>query len=343
MNREVLISCSRICKNFGATRALIDVDFELRRGEVCGLIGENGSGKSTLTSIFAGVQPATSGEMFRAGQPYAPHNMVEAQKAGVAMIVQEAGTLREVDVASNIFVGNYGMFSKHGILNIRRMHAEAAKILKEIGAEDIRPDTPVASLNFEDRKIVEIARAMYLNPEILVIDESTTALAQKGRQLIYKLIDKLRAENKGVIFISHDLEELESVCNKITCLRDGVMVGHLEGEDIRVANMRPLMVGRELQGSYYRADYDGTCSEKVVLDVRHIGKRLCAQLQRPAAQRRDPGLRRSVRVRDARGGANDLRPGPDHHRRGGVHPRQEENRRRPGRHLPENRLRLQGP
>ena len=270
MNREVLISCSRICKNFGATRALIDVDFELRRGEVCGLIGENGSGKSTLTSIFAGVQPATSGEMFRAGQPYAPHNMVEAQKAGVAMIVQEAGTLREVDVASNIFVGNYGMFSKHGILNIRRMHAEAAKILKEIGAEDIRPDTPVASLNFEDRKIVEIARAMYLNPEILVIDESTTALAQKGRQLIYKLIDKLRAENKGVIFISHDLEELESVCNKITCLRDGVMVGHLEGEDIRVANMRPLMVGRELQGSYYRADYDGTCSEKVVLDVRHI-------------------------------------------------------------------------
>ena len=95
MNREVLISCKKICKNFGATRALIDVDFELCRGEVCGLIGENGSGKSTLTSIFAGVQPPTSGEMFRAGTPYAPHNMVEAQKAGVAMIVQEAGTVAE--------------------------------------------------------------------------------------------------------------------------------------------------------------------------------------------------------------------------------------------------------
>ena len=270
MNREVLISCKKICKNFGATRALIDVDFELCRGEVCGLIGENGSGKSTLTSIFAGVQPPTSGEMFRAGTPYAPHNMVEAQKAGVAMIVQEAGTLVEVDVASNIFVGNYEMFRKRGLLDVQQMHTEAAKILQEIGAGDISPYTPVSELNFEDRKIVEIARAMYLDPEILVIDESTTALAQKGRQLIYQLIDKMRASEKGVIFISHDLEELERVCNKITCLRDGVMVGHLEGEAIKVNNMRPLMVGRELQGSYYRADFDGTSSDEVVLDVRHI-------------------------------------------------------------------------
>ena len=228
MNREALISCKKICKNFGATRALIDVDFELCRGEVCGLIGENGSGKSTLTSIFAGVQPPNSGEMFRAGTPYTPRNMVEAQKAGVAMIVQEAGTLAEVDVASNIFVGNYEMFRKHGFLDVQQMHTEAAKILQEIGAGDISPYTLVSELNFEDRKIVEIARAMYLDPEILVIDESTTALAQKGRQLIYRLIDKMRAAQKGVIFISHDLEELESVCNKITCLRDGVMVGHLE-------------------------------------------------------------------------------------------------------------------
>ncbi len=270
MGNEVLISCRGICKNFGATRALINVDFELRRGEVCGLIGENGSGKSTLTSIFAGVQPATSGEMFRAGEHYKPHNMVEAQKAGVAMIVQEAGTLPGIDVASNIFIGNYEMFGRMGVLNKKKMYAEATRILEEIGAADIKATTKVAVLNFEDRKIVEIARAMYLNPEILVIDESTTALAQKGRQLIYKLIDKMRAENKGVIFISHDLEELERVCNRITCLRDGVVVGHLADEEIKVANMRPLMVGRDLQGHYYREDYDGTSSDEVVLDVKHI-------------------------------------------------------------------------
>ncbi|MBU9726197.1 sugar ABC transporter ATP-binding protein [Diplocloster modestus] len=267
---EVLLSCKDVCKNFGATRALIHVDFELRQGEVCGLIGENGSGKSTLTSIFAGVQPQTSGELFRAGRPYRPANMVEAQKAGVAMIVQEAATLPTIDVASNIFIGNYELFSKNGHLDVKKMHREADKILKEIGVEDIKGSTLLAELNFEDRKIIEIARAMYLKPEILVIDESTTALAQKGRQLIYHLIDQMRSEKKGVIFISHDLEELEEVCNKITCLRDGVLVGHLEGTDITTANMRPLMVGRELEGSYYREDWDGSSSDEVVLDIRHI-------------------------------------------------------------------------
>lgn len=269
-NSDVLLSCKNVCKNFGATRALINVDFELHRGEVLGLIGENGSGKSTLTSIFAGVQEQTSGELFRAGEPYKPGNMVNAQKAGVAMIVQEAATLPGVDVASNIFIGNYSSFSTAGHLNIRKMHQEADRILKEIGADDLNGSMPLAKLNFEDRKIVEIARAMYLKPEILIIDESTTALAQKGRQLIYRLIDKMREENKGVIFISHDLEELEEVCNKITCLRDGVMVGHLSGDDITPAKMRPLMVGRELEGSYYREDWDGSSSDEVVLDVKHI-------------------------------------------------------------------------
>ncbi len=269
-NSEVLLGCTGVCKNFGATRALINVDFELRRGEVCGLIGENGSGKSTLTSIFAGVQPQTSGELFRAGQPYKPENMVEAQRAGVAMIVQEAATLPTVDVASNIFIGNYERFTKNGFLDVKKMHLEADNILKEIGADDIKGSTPLYLLNFEDRKIVEIARAMYLKPEVLVIDESTTALAAKGRRLIYRIIDKMRQENKGVIFISHDLEELEGVCNKITCLRDGLMVGHLTGGAIKADNMRPLMVGRELEGSYYRDDWDGTYGDEVVLDVKHI-------------------------------------------------------------------------
>lgn len=270
MHGEVLLSCTGVCKNFGATRALINVDFEVRRGEVCGLIGENGSGKSTLTSIFAGVQPQSSGELFRSGKPYQPTCMVDAQKEGVAMIVQEAGTLPGIDVASNIFIGNYEQFSKFGYLDVKKMHQEGDRILKMIGAGDIQASMPVSSLNFEDRKIVEIARAMYLNPDVLVIDESTTALAQKGRQLIYNLINKMRDEEKAVIFISHDLEELVRVCNKITCLRDGEMVGNLEGADICVEKMRPLMVGRELQGNYYRVDWDGSCQDEVVLDARHI-------------------------------------------------------------------------
>ena len=270
MGNEVMLSCNKVCKNFGPTRALIDVDFELKRGQVCGLIGENGSGKSTLTSIFAGAQPAGSGEMFRDGQPYKPTSMLDAQEHGVAMIIQEAGTMPGVDVAANIFVGNLQRFSKFGFLDTKKMHSEAKKILEEIGAGDIDPYAPTASLNFEDRKILEIARAMYLKPEVLIIDETTTALAQKGRTLLYKLIRKMQSENKGVMFISHDLDELVEVCNTITVLRDGVIVGHLDGEDITVVKMRPMMVGREMGEHYYRDDFDPSCSDEVALDLQHI-------------------------------------------------------------------------
>lgn len=270
MGNEILISCKKMCKNFGPTRALVDVDFELRRGEICGLIGENGSGKSTLTSIFAGVQSATSGEMFCKGQPYKPANMLEAQKLGVAMVVQEAGTMPGVDAASNIFVGNLEKFGRFGFLDVARMHQEASRILQEIGAEDISPYAPTSSLNFEERKILEIARAMYLEPDVLIIDETTTALARKGRILLYRIIQKMRQQNKGVIFISHDLEELVEVCTSIQCLRDGVKVGTLTQTEMSVQRMRPMMVGREVSEHYFRDDFDPTCRQEIALDIQHI-------------------------------------------------------------------------
>lgn len=270
MANEVLLSCKGICKEFGPTRALIDVDFELRRGQVCGLIGENGSGKSTLTSIFAGAQPANKGEMFRNGEPYKPADMVDAQRHGIAMIVQEAGTLPSVSVAMNVFVGNLERFRKGGVLNTKAMKAAANEALKNIGVTDINADTPMAALNFEDRKIVEIARAMYLNPDVLVVDETTTALATKGRNIIYNLIRRMEAENKAVIFISHDLDELIEVCNTITVLRDGVMIDTLTGADMTVANMRRLMVGREMQDNFYRSDWGNRLSDEVLMKVDRV-------------------------------------------------------------------------
>lgn len=270
MEKDILLSCKGICKNFGPTRALVDVDFELRQGQVCGLIGENGSGKSTLTSIFAGVQVANSGEMFSGSEVYKPANMVQAQRAGVAMVVQEAGTLPGVNVAANVFVGNLERFGKKGFVDTKEMNREANRILSEIGAGELRAEMDISELNFEDRKIVEIARAMYLQPKVLIVDETTTALAGKGRNIIYKLIQKMKEENKAVIFISHDLDELVGVCNTITVLRDGHVAAKLDGTDIAADKMRRHMVGRELMGDYYRSDYDGSSSEEVVLDVQQI-------------------------------------------------------------------------
>lgn len=270
MEDQLLLSAKKICKAFGPTRALIDVDIEIRRGEIRGLIGENGSGKSTLASIIAGAQFADSGSFELKGKLYAPKNMVDAQNHGVSMIVQEMGTISGITVASNIFTGRLEEFSKFGFINMKEINNRASQVLHSIGVDDIQPDTIINQLNFEERKIVEIARAMYANPDLLIIDETTTALAQRGRGILYELINRLHEENKAVLFISHDLDELVSICNTITVLRDGVVIDTLEKEQISVEKMRTLMVGRELTGSYYRADYDGSCGEGVVLEARNV-------------------------------------------------------------------------
>lgn len=273
MEKELLLSAKGVNKSFGATRALIDVDVYVKRGEIRGLIGENGSGKSTFSSIVAGAQKEDSGSFILKGEEYHPQSMVDAQQHGISMIIQEMGTISGITVASNIFAGRLEEFARFGLLDWKKINAEADKILADIGVPEIKGDMMIDDLNFEDRKIVEIARAMSTDPDLLIIDETTTALATKGRRLIYKLIEKMHEENKAVLFISHDLDELMEVCNTITVLRDGVIIDTLDKSNMSIELMRRLMVGRELVGSYYRDDFDGSCSDEVVLEAKQISLR----------------------------------------------------------------------
>lgn len=267
----VLLSARGVCKAFGPTRALIDVGIDVRRGEVRGLIGENGSGKSTLSAIVAGALGCDEGTFALKGNPYMPKNMVDAQNRGISMVIQEMGTIPRITVASNIFSGRLEQFrNRLGLLAWSRINREADAILADIGAPDIKGSMMIDQLNFEDRKIVEIARAMVVKPDLLIIDETTTALAQKGRTIIYNLIDRMHRENRAVLFISHDLDELMRVCNTITVLRDGVIIGTLTKENMSVNIMRSMMVGRELSGSYYRADYDGSYNDEIVLTAHQV-------------------------------------------------------------------------
>lgn len=267
---ELFFSSTKICKAFGSTRALVDVDIQLKRGEVHGLIGENGSGKSTFSSIVAGAQTSDSGTFILEGKNYSPKSMIDAQDAGVSMVVQEMGTIPTISVASNIFAGRLESFTKRGFLNIKELNKRANEILVDIGASDIRAERMTYELNFEDRKIVEIARAMVTKPNLLIIDETTTALAHKGRAILYKLIQRMQEENKVVIFISHDLDELMAVCNCISVLRDGHHIQTLYGDEISVPKMRQLMVGRKLTDNYFRSDWDGSYSDEVVLDAKKV-------------------------------------------------------------------------
>ena len=270
MAKELLFEARKLTKHFGPTVALNGVDFKVYRGEITGLIGENGSGKSTITSIAAGMQPATSGEMFFKGEPHKPATMIEGAAAGIGMIVQEQGTVSGITVAQNIFLGNEGKFAKGPIVSAKKMNEEAKKALDNIGFTGVDPGMPIDALNMQDRKLVEIAKVVYNNPEMLVVDETTTALSQQGRDIIYGIMRRMKEENKAVVFISHDLEELMETCDTLTVLRDGDLITTMTKEEMNEDDIKRHMVGREMTGEYYRSDYDGKVSDEVVLKVDNI-------------------------------------------------------------------------
>ncbi len=267
--QQVIMEVRGINKAFGPTIALRDVDITVNRGEIRGLIGENGSGKSTVTSIYAGMQAADSGEMFFQGKPWAPKSMVEAMNQGVGMIVQETGTIPDITVAENMFLGETELFrTKLGFIDGRAMVKAAQTALDDIGAGYIRADQVTGALDMQDRKLVEIAKVWMKNPEIFVVDETTTALSQKGREIIYDLMARMAENHKAVVFISHDLEEIMEKCNALTVLRDGRIIRTFTRDKFDADAIRTSMIGRELQGSYYRDDADPSYGEAVVLEIR---------------------------------------------------------------------------
>ncbi|RDY31651.1 sugar ABC transporter ATP-binding protein [Lachnotalea glycerini] len=269
-NKEILFEAKELCKNFGSTAALKHVNLTVYRGEVRGLIGENGSGKSTISSIAAGMQPATSGEMYFKGQPHKPATMIDGAKAGFGMIVQEMGTIPGITIAQNIFLGQENLFKKHGFISLKDMYKEAKKALDAIGFTDCDPKMYIDALNMQDRKLVEIAKVMYNKPEVLVVDETTTALSQKGRDIIYKLIKQMKEENKAVLFISHDLDETMKQCDTLTVLRDGELVTTLEKSEFEPGKVKSCMVGREIGEHYYREDKICTYDKEVVIRVENV-------------------------------------------------------------------------
>lgn len=266
---DILMEVKDICKNFGVTVALDHVSFQIRRGEIKGLIGENGSGKSTVSSIIAGMQKPDAGQMTYQGKAWKPGSMLEAGAGGIGMIVQEAGTVARISVAENLFLGAYGQFKKGALIRRKAMITAAEEALRRIGADHVRADMPTALLDMQERKLVEIAKCVALEPEILIVDETTTALSQEGRDILYGIIHKMAEEGKAVLIISHDIAELMEHCTTLTILRDGKIIDHLEREDFEENRIKSLMVGRKIEGDYYRADRDGTYGE-TVLEARNI-------------------------------------------------------------------------
>lgn len=262
---EILLKVEELYKYFGPTKAVVNMHFEVGPGEVRGLIGENGSGKSTVASMIAGSLKPDTGKMFINGKAHSPRNMLEGRAAGVCMLVQEKGTIDHLTISENVFLGQESQFAAYGIINRRRMDDAAQKVLERIGLTDVDPSHPIDELSFEDRKLVEAGMVIKEDPQILIVDETTTALSQKGRDTIYRIVKEMKNNGRSVIFISHNLEELQQVCDSVTVMRDGAYVTTLYGDQITLDAMRQNMIGRDLSGMYYRADYDDNYDHDVVM------------------------------------------------------------------------------
>lgn len=267
---EPIINVTNMNKSFGIVKALQNVNFSVGGGEIHGLIGENGSGKSTVSSIIAGMQPADNGEMELLGKPYKPADTVEASQAGVSMVVQEMGTISGISVAENLFLGREKLFCRGGIMNVKKMNRQAQKLLDDAGVEGIKAGDLVDYYSFEERKLIEIVRALSNNPRLLIIDETTTALSLNGRNILYRVMREMAEKGNSVLFISHDLEELMEICSILTVLRDGVIIDTMPKERFEAEDIKFKMVGREIEGDYYRSDYVCCYDPEVTLKMEHV-------------------------------------------------------------------------
>ena len=266
---EIFIETRELTKHFGDVVAVDAVNIKIELGKVLGLIGENGSGKSTVSSMISGIHRITSGEIFLKGQPYKPSDPGDARRHGIGMIVQEVGTVDYISVAENIFLGEENKFAKFGVVNRAKLEDEARKALSLVGL-NIDVTAPAAAYNFETRKMVEIAKTLYYNPELLIVDETTTALSQDGRDKIHEIMRDFAEQGKAVLFISHDLPELMETCDELIVLRDGKYIAKMEKSEFDEDKIKQTMVGRKIEGNYYRSDYDPSCSDEIALCAENV-------------------------------------------------------------------------
>lgn len=261
-----LLQLTDIRKSFGAVRALKGVSFELRPGEVHALLGENGAGKSTLIKVITGAHQPDGGTLLVGGETVSNLTPSKSRELGIACIYQQPALFPDLTVAENIGLRlkKSGAFSRVRWLGQR---TQAVELLRRIGAE-ISPDAEVRSLSMPEQQLVEIACALGSGADIVIMDEPTASLTQKEQHLLFKVVRDLRASGVGVVYISHRLEEIFALADRVTVLRDGESVGTNQVDTLTEAQMIKLMVGREVSSIYPPAEGD---PGKVVLSLKNLG------------------------------------------------------------------------
>ena len=260
-----LLEAKNLTKSYAGVQALKAASFELRAGEVHALIGENGAGKSTLIKIITGAIQADSGEIRLESQAINGNSPQLAKSLGIAAIYQQPALFPELTVAENIALGVEQTTAWQRI-NWKARHARAAELLNQVGAK-ISTDALAGELTMPEQQLVEIARALGANARVLIMDEPTASLSEEDTQNLFRVIRELRQRGVGIIYISHRLDELPIIADRVTVLRDGVTIGTRQMAEVDRQELIRLMVGRELSAVFPKREVN---LGETVLEVRNL-------------------------------------------------------------------------
>jgi ribose transport system ATP-binding protein len=262
-----LISVKKLSKSFPGVRALHDIQFDLVAGEVHTLMGENGAGKSTLMKILAGVYTRDSGEIVYDGQPVDFQSPREAQALGVCIIHQELQLMNHLSVAQNMFIGREPRGRLGVFLDEDKLNKQASEILARMHM-NLDPRAIVSTLTVAKQQMVEIAKALSFDSRVLIMDEPTSALNDAEIAELFRIIRELKSGGVGIIYISHKMDELKQISDRVTVLRDGEYVATVNAQDTSVETIIGMMVGRTLTDA--EPSQRGTDKGEVALEVNHL-------------------------------------------------------------------------
>jgi len=272
MNNTVL-STVKLTKYFGDFVAFENANIELKENEIIGIVGENGAGKSTLLKCLNGLHQPDKGDIFLKNKNIYIKNPTEAAKNGIGMVYQEQSVLSNLTVAENIYLGQEEQFIKFGLINKTKLNNFALKKLIKLGS-NIKPQYKCSELSFADKQIVEFAKVLTLednvkNNLIILLDEPTSVLEKNEIKKLFEIIKQLK-NYSSLIFVSHRLEEILDITDRIYVMKNGAVIDSMETKEATIDKLHSLMVGKELKHKYYKEDLQNNLEKKVVLEIKNL-------------------------------------------------------------------------
>ena len=253
MNSPVILELDGVSKEFPGVLALDNVCLSLQQGEVLGLVGENGAGKSTMMKIIGGAYKASLGRILLDDKPVIFNSTKESLSQGISIVYQELNLIPHLSVAENIYINRLNQ--SRGFVNWKKLYQDAQRILEDNGMSDIDPRAPVSDLAIGQKQSVEIAKALSYNSRVLLLDEPTSSLAEPEINNLFRIIEKLKQRGISIIYISHHLDDIFEICDRVQVLRDGKNIDVMDVAETDTASIMSKMVGRDIQSIYFKEEH----------------------------------------------------------------------------------------